>query len=687
MPALVALGRRWQLASDDFVFPGFVDVLIRVSWVMAGVIIYWKEDDKLNCEGGHLIRMYMVGNFVVLLSIIFANIALVQNSMVGSIMDTESRKNVVICIYIRLILAIPEIVWNGFGTYWVYSNIIICADAPETLLLIKILTVSSWVLVLVMFGVMWLAFDPLGGKAHSFEEMDYERFQHSVLHGNSHTKLWERRCKFLMCSCIGIDETHRRAFRDIGKIVGYLFEDIDLVASDLAAGLVLLNLKNNAALNSLQRSSPGQDAPISGSPKTKNFLEESSYEFETDRWHSPGVVAHVMKYALGSYGWPWYVIAHPRLGLVRLWKNTLCCGVGHSYTNPIEGDNCCFCNTSALKLTTNVKDVDLLYASFENKVFQTPFFIALDHGERFIVVAIRGTMSLRDAITDLSAEAKPLDFPGIPEGCKAHHGMLLAAKNTFDKINELGTLQRAANNYPTYTIVVTGHSLGAGTAALLSLMLKTTYPNLKCFSYSPPGCLVTAEAAQFCESFVTSVIVGDDIVPRLSVPSFEKFKNDLIRVIKESKTPKYRILVGGCWYLLMGGVPNLAYYENGATSEREAGRLDSTPLHDPSQDQPNYHTYVSLAEVSHQMQRESVTRCRMFVPGKIMHVTERPIFESRPDLRGDGPRYEHRWASRDEFSEIKVTPKMMHDHYPDNVYAALDDIASANSRATFYSVI
>lgn len=69
-------------------------------------------------------------------------------------------------------------------------------------------------------------------------------------------------------------------------------------------------------------------------------------------------------------------------------------------------------------------------------------------------------------------------------------------------------------------------------------MLRSTYPTLKCFAFSPPGCLVTQEAALFCESFVTSVIIGDDIVPRLSVPSFDRFKNDLIRVIKECKVPK-----------------------------------------------------------------------------------------------------------------------------------------------------
>lgn len=63
------------------------------------------------------------------------------------------------------------------------------------------------------------------------------------------------------------------------------------------------------------------------------------------------------------------------------------------------------------------------------------------------------------------------------------------------------------------------------------------------------------------------------------------------------------------------------------------------------------------------------------------------MFFNRPDLVDDGPRYEFRWATRDEFLEIKVTPKMMHDHYPDNVFAALNDIASVNTRATYYSVI
>ena len=38
--------------------------------------------------------------------------------------------------------------------------------------------------------------------------------------------------------------------------------------------------------------------------------------------------------------------------------------------------------------------------------------------------------------------------------------------------------------------MITGHSLGAGTAALLSMLLRDQYPQLRCFAFSPPGWLV-----------------------------------------------------------------------------------------------------------------------------------------------------------------------------------------------------
>ncbi len=41
-----------------------------------------------------------------------------------------------------------------------------------------------------------------------------------------------------------------------------------------------------------------------------------------------------------------------------------------------------------------------------------------------------------------------------------------------------------------FGIVCVGHSLGAGTATILAIMLKQEFPNTRCFAYSPPGGLL-----------------------------------------------------------------------------------------------------------------------------------------------------------------------------------------------------
>lgn len=41
-----------------------------------------------------------------------------------------------------------------------------------------------------------------------------------------------------------------------------------------------------------------------------------------------------------------------------------------------------------------------------------------------------------------------------------------------------------------YKLVITGHSLGAGTASLLAVLLRSTHPTLECYAFSPPGGLL-----------------------------------------------------------------------------------------------------------------------------------------------------------------------------------------------------
>ena len=56
--------------------------------------------------------------------------------------------------------------------------------------------------------------------------------------------------------------------------------------------------------------------------------------------------------------------------------------------------------------------------------------------------------------------------------------------------------------------MTTGHSLGGGVAALLALKLRAFFDKVHCWSFCPPGGLVTAELAHVMEPYCTSVVLG-----------------------------------------------------------------------------------------------------------------------------------------------------------------------------------
>lgn len=67
----------------------------------------------------------------------------------------------------------------------------------------------------------------------------------------------------------------------------------------------------------------------------------------------------------------------------------------------------------------------------------------------------------------------------------------------------------------------TGHSLGAGVAAILSMMFRPLYPNVKCYAFEPPGCTVSLNVAVECEPYVISIVHGNDIIPRVRDANME----------------------------------------------------------------------------------------------------------------------------------------------------------------------
>ena len=63
-----------------------------------------------------------------------------------------------------------------------------------------------------------------------------------------------------------------------------------------------------------------------------------------------------------------------------------------------------------------------------------------------------------------------------------------------------------------------------------------------CYAYAPPGALFDASAAAFTENYVTSMVVGMDVVPRLSVRNVLQLRQQILRAIKYCKEPKYSVL-------------------------------------------------------------------------------------------------------------------------------------------------
>ncbi|ETW07375.1 hypothetical protein, variant 2 [Aphanomyces invadans] len=145
--------------------------------------------------------------------------------------------------------------------------------------------------------------------------------------------------------------------------------------------------------------------------------------------------------------------------------------------------------------------------SHQGGVFAPKYYVYVDHDRRTIVLVIRGSASIQDFVTDMCMHHEPF-LTGY-----GHRGIVHAANWMDWKLRD--DMLKLAAEYRTYNIRLTGHSLGAGTAALLAHLWSSVIPRMHCIAFAPPACL-TLDLAQACESHVTSVILGDDCVPRLS---------------------------------------------------------------------------------------------------------------------------------------------------------------------------
>ena len=171
-------------------------------------------------------------------------------------------------------------------------------------------------------------------------------------------------------------------------------------------------------------------------------------------------------------------------------------------------------------VVTHIPGVDVLHSdmSLGETIGFLRHLLVADHEQKSIVLSLRGTASFTTAIADVLAFSEEFC------GGQAHSGMAQLARNTWKRLQL--HVEEAMNQYAEYSLVLTGHSLGGGVAALINILLyhENFMPDRKkeCVAFAPPPAFYPLEAASMATTNTTVYIHNFDIVSSLSINSIRK---------------------------------------------------------------------------------------------------------------------------------------------------------------------
>lgn len=94
------------------------------------------------------------------------------------------------------------------------------------------------------------------------------------------------------------------------------------------------------------------------------------------------------------------------------------------------------------------------------------------------------------------------------------------------------------------------HNVGARIAEIMNHVMNLYNNNNltcklcwnRCLAYGMPGAMVTEGIAEYCKPFMTSFVLGRDIVPRLSFGNLRKIRDDVLDLIARCKVNKTKVL-------------------------------------------------------------------------------------------------------------------------------------------------
>lgn len=320
-------------------------------------------------------------------------------------------------------------------------------------------------------------------------------------------------------------------------------------------------------------------------------------------------------------------------------------------------------------------------------------YISLDHESKAVVLACRGTLGFEDVLADLACDYDDLVWRGKPY--KVHKGIHASARRLLyggdGKV--LCTLKQALDDYPDYGLVLAGHSLGGAVTALLGVMLSqpgtgtsfvtSSEPHTKLlshpsttpsshhiclppgrpvhvFAYGPPSTM-SASLRHATRGLITSTIVGNDMVPYLSLGVLHDFQAVALAFKTDNNQAKGEVRQR-IWDAFHSGLAD-KWYGGGAPKG-------------PQQQQDEEWAYATLKVL-----RASMVSTKLQPPGEVFCVETTRVLR-RDAFLAEGEGHLGRPAQRivlryvkdveKRFREVRFGMSMLTDHSPGVYESALN---------------
>ncbi|KAI3676456.1 hypothetical protein L1987_86065 [Smallanthus sonchifolius] len=187
-------------------------------------------------------------------------------------------------------------------------------------------------------------------------------------------------------------------------------------------------------------------------------------------------------------------------------------------------------SAAALARNSLLRESNVVKYVKNSSMLRPGYYIGVDIRNKLVIFGIRGTHTVSDLITDIvSSSHEEVNF----EGYSTHFGTAEAAR--WFLTHEIGTIKKYLKKHEGFSLRLVGHSLGGAIASVLAIMIRKKTSEELGFSpeivtavgYGTPPC-VSRELAECCSDYVTTVCMQDDIIPRLSVATLMRLRNEIL---------------------------------------------------------------------------------------------------------------------------------------------------------------